>query len=184
MTSPLLVSFAGSTTGPWRIESLHAVTGESLPRAERLLMIEGVNAAHFPQDVWRLRGVTSNIRYTRRDEVTALGAIQEGLARPLATCAAMIPIRKSDSWWAMAQDERRAIFEEQSQHIGIGMDYLPAVARRLHHCRDLGEPFDFITWFEYEPDQEAAFDELLRRLRETPEWRFIDREVDVRLTRA
>jgi hypothetical protein len=25
------------------------------------------------------------------------------------------------------------------------------VARRLHHCRDLGEsePFDFLTWFEY-----------------------------------
>ena len=96
----------------------------------------------------------------------------------------MIPIRKSAAWWALAQDERRAIFEEQSRHIGIGMDYLPAVARRLHHCRDLGEPFDFITWFEYEPDQDRTFDELLRRLRETSEWRFIDREVDVRLARV
>src|SRR2546428_7160638 len=29
--------------------------------------------------------------------------------------------------------------------------YLPAIARRLYHCRDLGEPFDFLTWFEYAP---------------------------------
>lgn len=184
MTSPLFVSFAGGATGPWRVESIHAAAGKSLPVVERLMTREGADAFHSAGHVWRLRGVTSNTRYTRRDEVTALGAIQEGLARPLATRAAMIPIRKSAAWWALAQDERRAIFEEQSRHIGIGMDYLPAVARRLHHCRDLGEPFDFITWFEYEPDQDRTFDELLRRLRETSEWRFIDREVDVRLARV
>lgn len=32
------------------------------------------------------------------------------------------------AWWALAQDERRAIFGEQSRHIGIGLKYLPAVA--------------------------------------------------------
>ncbi len=182
MTTPLLVSFVGGVSGDWRVESIHAVAGESLSPAKRLSMVEG--AGDFAGSAWRLRGVISNTRYTRRDEVTALGAVQQGLARPLATRAAMIPIRKTAAWWALAQDERRSIFEEQSRHIGIGMDYLPAVARRLHHCRDLAEPFDFITWFEYEPAQEAAFDDLLARLRETPEWRFIDREVDVRLVRG
>ena len=37
------------------------------------------------------------------------------------------------------------------------------------------------TWFEYAPDYEAAFDDLLTRLRATPEWAFVEREVDIRL---
>ncbi len=73
--------------------------------------------------------------------------------------------------------------QEQSRHISIGLDYLPGVARRLYHSRDLGQPFDFVTWFEFAPEHAAAFDEMLGRLRETLEWTFIDREVDVRLMR-
>src|SRR6516225_3749791 len=89
-----------------------------------------------------------------------------------------------EAWWALAQDERRAIFEEQSRHIGVGLEYLPAVARRLHHSRELGEPFDFLTWFEYAPEHSESFEELVRRLRDTEEWRYVDREVDIRLTRV
>lgn len=134
---------------------------------------------------WVLRGVTSNTRYANRPEVDALAARQQGLFRPEATRAALIPIRKTEAWWALAQDERRAVFEEQSRHIGIGLEYLPAVARRLHHSRELGgEPFDFLTWFEYAPPDGPAFDGLLRRLRATEEWRCIDREVDIRLVRG
>jgi hypothetical protein len=33
---------------------------------------------------------------------------------PAPAWAALIPIKKSAVWWAMAQDERRAIFEERS----------------------------------------------------------------------
>jgi hypothetical protein len=78
------------------------------------------------------------------------------------------------------------IFEEQSQHIRIGMRYLPPIARRLHHCRDLAEPelFDFLTWFEYEPAHERAFDELLAELRASEEWKYVDHEVDIRLARS
>ena len=83
----------------------------------------------------------------------------------------------------MAQDERLALFRAGAGHNGIGLDYLPAVARRLLHCRDLGEPFDFLTWFEFAPNQAAAFDEMLRRLRATEEWSFVEREVEVRLGR-
>jgi chlorite dismutase len=102
---------------------------------------------------------------------------------PCATCAALIPIRKSDAWWELTQDERRAVFEARSRHIALGLEYLPAVARRLHHSRDLGEPFDFLTWFEYAPEAAADFEELVARLRATEEWTFVQREVDVRLTR-
>ena len=98
--------------------------------------------------------------------------------------AALIPIRKSDAWWALAQDERRAVMEDQSRHIRMGMKYLPAVARKLHHCRDLGEPFDFLTWFEYAPEDASAFEELVGLLRGTPEWKYVDREVDIRLIQS
>ncbi len=81
--------------------------------------------------------------------------------------------------------ERRAIFEEQSHHTRIGLQYLPAVARRLHHCRDLSgsEPFDFLTWFEFAPELEESFNQMVAELRATPEWTYVEREVDVRLVR-
>jgi len=108
---------------------------------------------------------------------------QPGLARVEAKCAALIPVKKSARWWDLAQDERRAIFEERSEHIKIGLKYLPAVARRLHHCRDLGEPFDFLTWFEYAPSDTEAFEELVGILRQSDEWSYVEREVDIRLVR-
>lgn len=178
--APLKVGFSAGAAGPWRIELITAIVGDGLPDAERMRIV-----SEAPADtIWTLYGATSNARYTQRREVDALASRQEGLSRPDATCAALIPIRKSPAWWALAQDERRAIFEEQSHHIAIGMDYLPAIARRLHHCRDLGEPFDFLTWFEYAPAEIGAFDDLLRRLRASKEWDYVDREVDVRLTRT
>ena len=135
--------------------------------------------------LWRLRGIVSNERYVERVEKDALVARQEGLGRPACTRAALIPIRKNAAWWALTQDERRDVFEAQSRHIAIGLRYLPAIARRLHHCRDLGpdEPFDFLTWFEYTPADAGAFEELVGALRDSPEWRFVEREVDIRLTR-
>jgi len=57
------------------------------------------------------------------------------------------------------------------------------VARGLHHCRDLGsvQPFDFLTWFDYAPEHESAFDDLLAAPRSSAEWAYMDREVDIRL---
>lgn len=163
---------------------MQTVIGDGLPPAARLAVVEGPDTEGHGDGEWILRGVTSNTRYTTRAEVGALVSKQAGLMRSEAVCAALIPIRKTAAWWDLAQDERRAIFEEQSRHIGIGLDYLPAVARRLHHSRELGEPFDFLTWFEYAPDHADAFEDLVRRLRETPEWRFVDREIDIRLSRG
>lgn len=183
MSKPLLVTFVGGTAGQWRVDRVGVVLGEALPVVERLSVIEGRDRLPVDHASWALHGITSNTRYTRRDEVDSLIARQEGLARPQATRAALIPIRKSEAWWALAQDERREVFEEQSKHIGIGLEYLPAVARRLHHCRELAEPFDFLTWFEYAPEDSNHFEELVLRLRATPEWRYVDREVDIRLSR-
>ena len=176
-------SFIGGSEGPWRIARMKPVVGEGLCVATRLEIF--ASAAPAPGSRWCLRGITSNERYVTREEKRLLVSRQQGLGRPSATHAALIPIRKSPAWWALAQDERRAIFEESSRHVAIGLEYLPAVARRLHHCRDLGEgePFDFLTWFEYGTDDAAAFEELVARLRESPEWRYVEREVDIRLDR-
>lgn len=184
MPPPLHVAFVAGASGQWRIDQINTVIGDSLAAADRLSILEGAETRPSPDNEWTLRGVTSNTRYTIRAEVDALVARQEGLSRPQATRAALIPIRKTEAWWALAQDERRAIFEEQSRHIGVGLDYLPAISRRLLHCRELGELFDFLTWFEYAPEHRQAFEELVRRLRDTEEWRYVDREIDIRLTRA
>ena len=190
--APRLFTFAGGSSGTWRVEQTRPVVGESLPATAALSVVPGEvgaagtgDAASGVDVVWRLRGIVSNERYVERAEKDALVAKQEGLGRPACTRAALIPIRKNAAWWALTQDERRDVFEAQSRHIAIGMRYLPAIARRLHHCRDLGpdEPFDFLTWFEFTPDDAGAFEDLVGQLRASPEWRFIDREVDIRLSR-
>lgn len=187
-TPPLarLFSFVAGSAGTWSIEDMHSVVGEPLAAASRLSIIADPLAQPPQGASWFLRGITSNERYVAREEKAALVSRQEGLGRETSTRAAFIPIRKNAAWWALAQDERREIFEAQSRHIAIGLKYLPAVARRLHHCRDLGlhEPFDFLTWFEYAPSDSAAFEELVRALRASPEWEYVDREVDIRLVRA
>lgn len=182
-------SFTGGTSGQWVVKSIRPVVGETLEPAERLSIVQGESPAGDMAGAsasWRLRGITSNERYINASEKVNLVAEQSGLGRPEATCGALIPIRKSAKWWTLSQDERRAIFEERSHHLQIGMRFLPAIARRLHHCRDLSEhePFDFLTWFDYAPEHAGAFEDLVMKLRETEEWKYVDREVDVRVVRA
>ena len=181
---PVLVSFAGGGVGSWAVMRLEAVAGASLELVSHLEVIEG-EASSLPdtRPVWVLRGVTSNERYVSRVEHDALVAKQESLGRVESTRAALIPITKSEAWWELAQDERRQIFEESSRHVATGLEYVPAVARRLHHGRDLGEPFDFLTWFEFAPQDAEAFEQLVGRLRETAEWAYVEREIDIRLIR-
>ena len=195
MPPPLLVCFAGGAEGAWRVDSVAPVTGESLPFAPRVDVLEGDAAAAAAAQgapdapAWRLSGVVSSLKYATRAELVEMNAKgQPALRRPACTRAALIPIRKNAAWWALAQDERRDIMTSGGHVSPHGVAALPAVARRLHHCRELGggasAPFDFLTWFEYAPEDEAVFDALLAALRATPEWTYVDREVDIRLTRA
>lgn len=175
--------FAAGSSGEWRIARIEAVIGPALPEAEFLAVVSGQGGAPAGTR-WTLEGTTSNARYVQRAEQQALLARQAGLGRPEASCAALIPIRKTQGWWDLAQDERRSLFEEVSGHNRIGMDYLPAISRRLYHCRDLGGPFDFLTWFDFAPEHADDFERLVDRLRATREWDYVEREVDVRLVRA
>ena len=176
-------TFVGGDSGMWRVERIGSITGSTLSFVPRLSILEN-NQTTIPKGtVWLLRGVTSYERYIHKTERSILLSQQAELGRLEATRAALIPIKKSTAWWELAQDERRAIFEERSHHISIGLQYVTRIARRLYHCYDLGEPFDFLTWFEYTPDDASVFEDLVGSLRSTEEWRYVEREVDIRLVR-
>lgn len=186
MAQLLFVTFVAGETGKWKVDRMAPVSGEMLPQVARLDMLESPTPVTMPApiDGWVLRGTTSHLRYTTKEEAAELNRLQQGVGRPESTCAAFIPMRKNAAWWALAQDERRRILEESSHHIAIGMEYLPAVARRLLHSRELGEPFDFLAWLEYAPKDSDAFEDMLRRLRATEEWSYVEREIDMRLRRG
>lgn len=184
-TTSRVTTLIGGQGGEWSVLSQRTLAGHSLEAASRIAMKTGSHAAQGDA-VWVLRGVTTNDRYTTTSEKHELLSRQVPVGRPEATRAALILLRKSAEWWALPQDERRHILEEQSHHIGIGLRYLPAIARKLLHCRDMetSEPFDFLGFLDYAPKDEPAFDEMLGHLRATKEWTFIDREIDIRLCKA
>ncbi|CAG5015564.1 hypothetical protein DYBT9275_05357 [Dyadobacter sp. CECT 9275] len=175
--------FVAGETGTWKITKISPFIGEAMALAPFLNIVPTTDFNTI-SGKWTLRGQTSNLRYTTQEEKAAMDAVQAGLGRPEATMAALIPIKKSDEWWMLAQDQRRAIFADKSDHTKVGMHYLPGVARKLYHSRDIGEPFDFLTWFEYAPQHSDEFEELVGKLRKTEEWKYVTREFDIRLVRA
>jgi Chlorite dismutase len=180
----MFTTFRGGQSGAWRVTLNSAVKGEALAAVPALAITQSASIALpiLPSSTsWRLVGVTSHLRYVEKAEQEQLAEKQAPLGRKEATFAALIPIKKSAAWWELNQDERREILEAKSHHISGTLKYLPQVARQLYHCRDLSEPFDFITWFEYAPEHAAMFEELVAMLRTTEEWTFVEREVDVRL---
>lgn len=182
----MFTTFRGGQSGAWRVNSISRVKGETLPRVPALSIVtnEAIALPLLPSTTaWRLAGVTSHLRYASRTEKEQLAADQPQFGRPEATCAALIPIRKTAAWWDLAANERREILEDKSHHIASTLKYQPAIARQLFHSRDLGEPFDFLTWFEFAPEHTALFDELAAMLRATEEWNYVEREVDIRVTR-
>jgi hypothetical protein len=183
--NPRATTFIGGETGAWSVTSQRTLLGFPIASVSRLAIMSGSPPAIATGAAWVLHGVTTNDRYTTHSEKHELVEKQAPIGRPEATHAALILLRKSAGWWSLAQDERRSILEEQSHHIAIGLRYLPAIARRLLHCRDMGTeaPFDFLGFLDYAPEDETAFEDMLDRLRSTREWSFMDREVDIRLVK-
>ena len=178
-----IFDFIGGISGQWEVIKMDTIIGKPLKTVSHILVNES-SLSKINYGKWTLKGFRSNLRYTEKEEKEKLTAIQAGLGRSEATYAALIPIRKNNTWWNLAQDERRKIFEMQSHHTEIGLHYLPEIARKLYHCRDIDEPFDFLTWFEYAPEHSDAFERLVTKLRTTEEWKYVDREIDIRLKRS
>lgn len=179
-----IFDFVGDDFGEWKVTSITTIKGDSIASVSHITKTSSNNLVPSEKGMWTLKGIVSNLRYTEKEDKEKLVAAQEDLGRPKATHAAFILIKKSEVWWNLAQDERRKIMENKSQHTQTGMKYLPAIARKLFHYRDIGEPFDFLTWFEYAPTDAGFFEELVVALRKTEEWTYVDREIDIRLEKV
>ena len=106
-----IFDFVGGDSGDWRVKRINAAIGDSLEDVPHLKIVPS-STMKLNEGLWTLKGVRSNLRYTEKDEDDKLVSIQEGLGRTEATCAALIPIHKSQGWWKLAQDDRRKIFED------------------------------------------------------------------------
>ena len=163
MTEPLLVAYVGGFEGPWRVEGITAPHGEPLAPAARLAVVEGPGAAEA-SGRWVLRGV-----------VEGEGEIgQSPLGRPEARCAALLALRTAPAWRDLGGDERRKL--------GGGLA-APAVGHRRHRSLDPDEPYDTLHWFEFSPQEQGPFNELVDALRASDAWSYVERELDVRVIR-
>jgi len=130
-----------------------------------------------------LVGVTQHLTYTHapeRRELTGISAAESG---PVAV---LIPISKSAAWWALAQDERDALFRgkrERPGHLAVGRGYASRVFRKLYHARYVpGSHWDFLTYFEFPKERADDFRALVAELRDpatNPEWEFVERETEI-----
>lgn len=127
-------------------------------------------------------GSTQHVAYTDAATRTELSQLSRGSTGPVAV---LIPIGKSPSWWALAQDERQAYFTRgrHAGHTALGRPFADRIYRRLYHARYLPQSgWDFLTYFEFPEAERAAFRELLAILRDpeqNPEWSFVDREIEI-----
>lgn len=159
-------SFIGGDRGSWEVVSVERVVGEILEPTP-YFEVRNEYLMRLPVDFrWMLRGVASGNGY----------ACGTG-----ATCAAFIPVKKNREWWEMPHEERLCISGARHGATHDRSADFPRIAKQFHHSRDLGEPFDFLTWFEYAPSDSGALEDFLSLLRSTEEWKYVEREVDVRL---
>lgn len=177
-------TYVGGTSGAWQ------VTGQSVRHGTPLAQVThvDVHGSHLDRNptgaAWILSGMVRNTRYVTREEFLPQGIRNRaGIAQP-PTCAALIPIRRSPVWWQLGREAKREVLEAQSQSTPRGLQNLSAMIRRWQYRLDLSEQFDCVTWFEYEPRDSAAFDDLLAVWRASEEWKFVDRECDIRLVRS
>jgi chlorite dismutase len=129
-----------------------------------------------------LRGVVQHLHYTNLDERTDLVTRSRAELPPSPdTTAVLIPIRKSAEWWALAHDQRAAYFHKQ--HTPIGAPYVETIFRKLYHARYNGSPYDFLTYFEFPAPATDTFRQLLKELRDSPEWAYVEDEFEVWMTK-
>lgn len=176
-----LTSFYGGNSGTWKVINTSTIIGDPINQVDRIEMASPSHQNTIIHFDWVLKGISSNLRYATREEKAMLDEIPPVIGKPENSSAAFIPMSKSDEWWLLTQDERRKVFEEQSHHIKVSAKYLETIPRKLFHSKDIGEEFDFLAWFEYKPENANLFDDLVGYLRQTEEWKYVTREIDMRL---
>jgi hypothetical protein len=191
-SQPVGAKRAGLHTEPtrrtrYRVQEVNDVRGPSAGApvsGEELVRIESPGGLALPSAPFV--GVTQHVLYTSANARNALSRVSRAESGP---CAVLIPITKSAQWWALAQDERQAFLRASAPgHVDIGLEYAGEIYRRLYHARMLpGSAWDFLTYFEFPMEAAGRFKELLARLRDVrqnPEWSFVEREVEIWMTKS
>jgi hypothetical protein len=171
----------------YRVDDVRTVRGPNLTTptpGRELLRVE--HAGQLADPSAPFVGVTQHVVYTAAQERLELARISAPESGPLAV---LIPICKSAAWWSLAQDERRAFLRAGTPgHFEIGLEYASTIYRRLYHARTLpGSSWDFLTYFEFAAERRPDFERLLARLRDAdqnPEWQFVEREVEIWLSKV
>lgn len=178
-----LYNYIGGRTGAWEVTELTANHGSPLARVSHLDITNGPLERIPASTVWVLQGLVRSTRHVIREEhETRDSKRRNGMAE--ATCAALIPIRKSAAWWALDKLARLEMTQLSSWSGLPGQQFLSAVVRRLQNGRDLSGQFDEVTWFEYAPRDASVFNDLLAAWRASDEWKYVERDCDMRLTRV
>lgn len=178
-----LFSYIGGSSGSWRITQMQTLSGPALRLASHVEIAHGPVVRPPGGASWILSGIARNTRFVTREERSPEQCWSTSSQTREATCAALIPIQQSAAWWDLAHDEREEIIETQSRCLSDRLRFLTTFARRFLFGRDLGEPFDIVTWLEYSPCDEALVNDLAAALRQTQEWKYVEREIDIRMVR-
>lgn len=172
-------TYVGGSSGAWKVTQSTVRSGEPLPAVTHIDIVQG--RAEAPSGAsWILSGLVRSTRYVSRED--SPHRIDPSHLDP--TCAALILIRRSSEWWKLGTADQNELLQPPSRAANPGLRSLSSMLRRWQHRCDLSEQFDCVTWFEYEPRDATAFDDLLADWRGSEEWAYVDRECDLRLVRA
>jgi hypothetical protein len=172
----------------YRIDAIVSVRGAAVPSiAAQQALWRSEAPGKLPVPEAPFIGTTGHVVYTDAATRAELARISAAETLPHAV---LIPICKSSEWWGMAQDARQAYLDgtRAHGHVAIGRAHAARIYRRLYHARYLpGSEWDFLTYFEFSEADIGHFRELLQRLRDpaqNPEWAFVERELEIWLTRT
>jgi len=181
-------NFETTLVDQFRIEVVRSISGTpliGLEAGQELMRVESMQGA--PPGLGELLGVTQHAQYQSSDEAAELASRPRP---PPGFVSVIIPISKSAEWWALGHAERAKLFRSQGEqgHIHVGRPYVAHIHRKLYHSRYLPNArWDFITYFEFEPERTEEFRALVAGLRDTrknPEWAFVERESEIWLRKT
>jgi hypothetical protein len=180
----------GGRVDRYRVDAVERRAGDGVAVEPGMTVIRVEAPGPLPRlgRAFQATGVVQHVLYTDAEKRKELAAISAGERGPRAV---LIPISKSEAWWALAQDERDRFFRragERPGHVEIGARHAPSIFRRLYQARyQPGSEWDFLTYFEFAEADAAGFRALLAALRDpalNPEWGFVERETEIWMTRV
>ena len=107
-----LFCFTGGNQGSYQVIKMEVKSGPTLQTIAHLDIYPASLKNSANECNWVLIGFISNLIYAESLEKKELVSIQSDLGKGEPTCAVLIPMKKSATWWSLAQDERREIFEK------------------------------------------------------------------------